>query len=101
MHHLFVRERLSTAEVAERLNEAGLRPRIAAAWQYQTVRQTVTNPTLWTGETEWGAPSRSHRPHAHVTKMNRDGHRNGARRCGSCSEIQCSRGRSGRRCSAR
>lgn len=73
MHHLFVKERLSTAEVAERLNEAGLHPRIAAAWQYQTVRQTVTNPTLWTGETEWGAPSRSHRPHAHVTKMNRDG----------------------------
>lgn len=76
MHHLFVKERLSTAEVAERLNLMGLRPRQAATWQYQTVRQTATNPTLWTGETAWGAPSRpdhARRKYAHVTKMNRDG----------------------------
>ncbi|MEJ1088314.1 recombinase family protein [Microbacterium sp. Mu-80] len=76
MHHLFVKERLSTAEVAERLNLMGLRPRQAATWQYQTVRQTATNPSLWTGETVWGAPSRpdhARRKYAHVTKTNRDG----------------------------
>ncbi|MFG6476392.1 recombinase family protein [Microbacterium sp. P06] len=74
MHRLFVKDRLTTAEVAERLNLMGLHPRQATTWQYQTVRQTVTNATLWTGETSWGAATaRSHRPHAHVTKMNRDG----------------------------
>ncbi|WP_295014712.1 recombinase family protein [uncultured Microbacterium sp.] len=74
MHQLFVKERLSTAEVAERLNLMGLRPRQAATWQYQTVRQTATNPTLWTGESEWGAAVRgNYRPHRKVTKMNRDG----------------------------
>ncbi|KAA9111585.1 hypothetical protein F6B43_01420 [Microbacterium rhizomatis] len=74
MYRLFVKERLSTAEVAERLNLMGMPPRMAATWQYQTVRQTVTNPTLWTGETTWGsAATRSYRPHAHVTKTNRDG----------------------------
>lgn len=74
MYHLFVKERLSNAEVAERLNLLGMRPRQAATWQYQTVRQTVINPALWTGETTWGAAqARTHRPHAHVTKMNRDG----------------------------
>lgn len=74
MHHLFVKERLSTAEVAERLNLMGLRPRQAATWQYQTVRQTATNPSLWTGETEWGAAMRgAYRPNRKVTKMNRDG----------------------------
>ncbi|CAL4859982.1 recombinase family protein [Microbacterium sp. MM2322] len=74
MHRLFVKERLTTGEVADRLNEAGLRPRLAAAWSYQTVRQVVRNATLWTGETEWGAVTgQSHRPHAHSTKVNRDG----------------------------
>lgn len=74
MHHLFVKERLSTAEVADRLNLMGLRPRQAATWQYQTVRQTATNPSLWTGETTWGtAMQGAYRPHRKVTKMNRDG----------------------------
>ncbi|GEB94176.1 recombinase family protein [Microbacterium lacticum] len=74
MYSLFVKERLSTAEVADRLNLMGLRPRQAATWQYQTVRQTATNPTLWTGETEWGAAmTGAYRPHRKVTKMNRDG----------------------------
>jgi len=74
MYGLFVKDRLSTAEVAERLNLMGLRPRHASAWQYQTVRQTVTNPTLWTGETEWGAAVRgNYRTSRKVTKMNRDG----------------------------
>lgn len=74
MHRLFVKERLSTAEVAERLNQMGMHPRQAAQWQYQTVRQTATNPSLWTGETEWGAATPSgYRPHRKVTKMNRDG----------------------------
>ncbi|GAA3020212.1 recombinase family protein [Microbacterium dextranolyticum] len=74
MHQLFVKERLSTAEVAERLNLMGMRPRQAATWQYQTVRQTATNPTLWTGETEWGAAKTgNYRPHRKITKMNRDG----------------------------
>lgn len=74
MHQLFVKERLTTAKVAERLNLMGLRPRQAATWQYQTVRQTATNPTLWTGETSWGAAKTgNYRPHRKVTKMNRDG----------------------------
>lgn len=74
MHQLFVKERLSTAEVADRLNLMGLRPRQAATWQYQTVRQTATNPSLWTGETSWGAATTgNYRPHRKVTKMNRDG----------------------------
>lgn len=74
MYRLFVSERLSTAEVAERLNLMGMHPRQAAQWQYQTVRQTATNPSLWTGETEWGsAMTGNYRPSRRVTKMNRDG----------------------------
>lgn len=74
MYRLFVKDRLSTAEVAEQLNLLGLRPRQASAWQYQTVRQTVTNPTLWTGESEWGKTRSGYRPaNSHATKVNRDG----------------------------
>lgn len=74
MYRLFVKDRLSTAAVAERLNQMGLHPRQAVSWQYQTVRQTATNPSLWTGETTWGAASAgTHRPHRKITKMNRDG----------------------------
>jgi hypothetical protein len=74
MYRLFVKDRHSTAEVAERLNQMGMHPRQAAQWQYQTVRQTATNPSLWTGETEWGsATTGNYRPHRKVTKMNRDG----------------------------
>ncbi|MDQ7877314.1 recombinase family protein [Microbacterium sp. QXD-8] len=74
MYQLFVKDRLSTAEVAERLNLMGLRPRQASAWQYQTVRQTVTNPTLWTAETTWGKTRSGYRAaNSHATKVNRDG----------------------------
>ncbi|WP_341998587.1 recombinase family protein [Microbacterium sp. LWH7-1.2] len=74
MHRLFVKDRLSTAEVAERLNLLGLHPRQAGTWQYQTVRQTVTNPTLWTGETQWGKTGARYRAaNSHATKVNRDG----------------------------
>nr|WP_017202463.1 recombinase family protein [Microbacterium barkeri] len=74
MYRLFVKERHSTAEVAERLNLMGMHPRHAVQWQYQTVRQTATNPSLWTGETEWGAAiTGNYRASRKVTKMNRDG----------------------------
>jgi DNA invertase Pin-like site-specific DNA recombinase len=71
---LFVKQRMTTGQVAERLNELGLLPRFTTGWQYQTVRQTFTNPTLWTGVMTWGSTqSISTRKGAHKTRMNRDG----------------------------
>lgn len=67
----FVRDGLTSGQVADRLNDAGMRPRKAARWSYEVVRRMFTNSTLYTGVTVWGVPDG--RTGGKHTKMDRDG----------------------------
>lgn len=72
--NLFVKRRFTTGQVADHLNTAGLHPRRSSRWEYQTVRQTFTNPTLHTGAYLWGAADgRANLKGAHHTRLDRDG----------------------------
>jgi len=71
VHAWLVRDGLTTGQVSDRLNALGMRPRIAARWQYEVVRRVFTNPTLYTGVTVWGAPDT--RRSGHHTRTTKDG----------------------------
>ena len=73
-YELLVQKRLTAGQVADRLNDAGLTPRIAARWNFDVLRRTLVNPTLHTGQTVWGGTaSGSVYKRSHHTRLKHDG----------------------------
>ncbi|SDS15133.1 Recombinase [Microbacterium paraoxydans] len=73
-YRLLVTQRLNAFQVAARLNDAGLKPRKADAWNPESLRRVLANETLATGILVWGAPSSGGLyPRSHKTKVKRDG----------------------------
>ncbi len=69
-----VTQRLNAFQVAARLNDAGLKPRKADAWNPESLRRVLANETLTSGVLTWGAPSSGGLyPRSHKTKVKRDG----------------------------
>lgn len=75
-HRLLVVKRLNAFQVAARLNDSGLRPRHAQAWNPESLRRVLANETLASGLVVWGAaaPGQSgYLQRSHKTKVRRDG----------------------------
>ncbi|OII24134.1 recombinase family protein [Curtobacterium sp. MCBA15_013] len=73
-YELLVQKRLTAGQVADRLNDAGLNPRIAARWNFDVLRRTLVNPTLYTGRSVWGGTATgSIYKRSHHTRLKHDG----------------------------
>ncbi|MFJ4074794.1 recombinase family protein [Curtobacterium sp. NPDC089991] len=73
-YELLVRKRLTAGQVADRLNDAGLFPRLAPRWNFDVLRRTLVNPTLYTGQTVWGGTAAgSIYKRSHHTRLKHDG----------------------------
>lgn len=73
-YELLVHKRLTAGQVADRLNDVGLTPRLAARWNFDVLRRTLVNPTLYTGQTVWGGTaSGSVYKRSHHTRLKHDG----------------------------
>ena len=69
-----LRRRMNPQQVVDHLNALGLRPRKAARWNPDVLRRMLTNPTLYTGTTVWGAKaSGSFYKRSHHTRLDREG----------------------------
>lgn len=73
-YRLLVGKRMNAFQVAARLNDAGMKPRKADAWNPESLRRVLANETMATGVLTWGAPtSGGLYPRSHKTKVRRDG----------------------------
>ena len=69
-----LRRRMNPQEIADHLNATGMRPRKAARWNPDVLRRMLTNPTLYTGKSWWGATaSGTFYKRSHHTRLDRDG----------------------------
>lgn len=71
----FADDGVSSGVVAQRLTDAGLRPRRAAHWDPGVIRRTALNEVYWSGEMRYGATPGSDRVSGRVrnTKLGPDG----------------------------
>ncbi|MCM3614608.1 recombinase family protein [Microbacterium enclense] len=74
-YDLLVKRRLSAYQVADQLNDAGVRPRKAERWSAEVVRGIWRNATNATGKVIWGAPKASEAggQRRHKAKVDRQG----------------------------
>ncbi len=75
-YRLLVEKRLNAFQVADRLNDAGLRPRHVDKWNPESLRRVLANEALATGVVVWGAPATGqggYLQRSHKTKLKRDG----------------------------
>ncbi|WP_210422814.1 recombinase family protein [Cryobacterium sp. BB307] len=75
-YRLLVTQRKNAYEVAARLNDAGLHPRLAKEWHPESLRRILANPSLASGVVMWGAAAQGQSgfyPRSHKTKVRRDG----------------------------
>jgi site-specific DNA recombinase len=72
--HCLLRRHLNIGQIADHLNALGMRPRKAPKWNPDVLRRMLTNPTLYTGKSWWGAKeSGALYPRSHHTRLDRNG----------------------------
>ena len=74
-YDLLVKRRLNAYQMADRLNDAGIKPRKAERWSDEVVRGIWRNPTNATGKVMWGLPKASEAggQRKHKARVDRNG----------------------------
>jgi DNA invertase Pin-like site-specific DNA recombinase len=72
--HCLLRRHMNPQQIADHLNDLGMRPRKAARWNPDVLRRMLANPALYTGKSVWGAKeSGTFYKRSHHTRLDRDG----------------------------